>query len=165
MDIRILKFLEHLEDLNKPLESLYNSITLNEARQSNLTKSLEQTEYDLAELREKVKEFTAKCIVDKKLDEMIAAHENKENKQKEDILNIAVSEVIKKFVYDEYAPGYNYMRRTINSLRAEKIVTVSQLISHTDRYLLNIQNFGKLSLKLIKMVLEKHGLTLKEDNE
>lgn len=53
--------------------------------------------------------------------------------------------------------------RIINSLKAQNIETVGDLLRHTEKELLGGKNFGKKSLEEVKEVLKGLGLSLKKN--
>ena len=56
-------------------------------------------------------------------------------------------------------------KRILNLLIDQKIYTISQLISYTDRGLLEIPDLGRAYLNIIKAALQKKGLALKAEKE
>ena len=55
----------------------------------------------------------------------------------------------------------NFTVRTYNCLKKESILTVRELIRWTDEQLMQIRNFGKVSLDEVHEKLAVHGLTLR----
>lgn len=67
--------------------------------------------------------------------------------------------------YDMPIEDLKFSARSLNCLKREEIYTVGQLVSRTESDLLDIRNFGQVSINEVKVKLHSIGLSLKDTPE